>query len=67
MHIRKGRGRGRKEGRGGGMMEIWSWWTKKGLRWREDGCIASMDPLSPAVKDQDLHSFAKSLAYSCYT
>ena len=58
MHIRKGRGRGRKEGRGGDDGDL-VLVDQKGLRWRADGCIACMDPLSPAVKDQDLHSFAK--------
>ena len=63
MRIRKGRGREGRKGRGddGDLVLV----DQKGLRWREDGCIASMDPLSPAVKDPDLHSFAKSLAYSC--
>ena len=54
MHIRKGRGR--KEGGDDGDLVLVD---QKGLRWREDGCIASMDPLSSEVKDQDLHSFAK--------
>ena len=58
MHIGKGRGRGRKEGRGddGDLVQVY----QKGSRWREDGCNPVMDPLSPSVFD--LHPFAKTLA-----